>query len=139
MARSEDCFHCADLQAEMDEIRAQQSLLDRKQTLLEDRLEEHDRQLKEQGQRLFEQDRINTEKYKAEIQLFMHKAASLEEQFRLLTNRCGHVEESISILRYMMEKFNKGAASSSSSVKQEGKEENPEESTARQIQHIMID
>lgn len=139
MARSEDCFHCADLQAELEEIRAQQSILDRKQTLMKGVLEEHDRQLKEQSLRLFEQDRINTEKYKAEIQLFMHKAASLEEQFRLLTNRCGHAEESITVLRYMMDKLNKEAASSSSSVKQENKEGNPEDSTARQIQHIMID
>lgn len=67
----------------------------------------------------------------------MHKAASLEEQFRHLTNRCGHVEESISILKFMMEKIT--TASSSSSVKHEAKDDNPEESTARQIQHIMID
>lgn len=139
MARNEDCLHCADLQAEMDELRTQQSLLDRKQNLLDARLEEHDRRLDEQNRRIFEQDSINTEKYKAEIQLFMHKVASLEEQFRQLTNRCGHVEESISILQYMMEKITKRADTSSSSVKQEAKDENPEESTARQIQHIMID
>lgn len=78
-----------------------------------------------------------TEKYKAEIQLFMHKAASLQEQFRQVINRCAHAEESISILKFMMEKKN-SIATSSSSVKQE-KDEYPEESTARHIQHIMID
>lgn len=79
-----------------------------------------------------------TEKYKAEIQLFMHKAASLQEQFRQLTNRCAHAEESISILKYMMDKRNV-IATSSSSVKQEEKYDQPEESTLRNIQHIMID
>lgn len=125
MARSEDCFHCADLQAELEEIRTQHSMLDRKQSLIEARIEDHDRRLDEQSRRLFEQDRINTEKYKAEIQLFMHKAASLEEQFRQLTNRCTHAEESISILKFMMENIT--TVSSSSSVKQEAKDDNPEE------------
>lgn len=54
MARSEDCLHCADLQAELEEIRTQQSMLDRKQNLLEARIEDHDRRLDEQSRRLFE-------------------------------------------------------------------------------------
>lgn len=65
MARSEDCFHCVDLQAELEEIRTQQAMLDKKQNLLEARIEDHDRRLDEQSRRFFEQDRINTEKYKA--------------------------------------------------------------------------
>lgn len=47
MARNKDCFHCADLQAELEEIRAQQSILDDKQKLLDSRLEEHDKRLDE--------------------------------------------------------------------------------------------
>lgn len=39
MARSEDCLHCADLQAELEEIRTQQTVLDDKQKLLDARLE----------------------------------------------------------------------------------------------------
>lgn len=78
------------------------------------------------------------DKYKAEIQLFMHRVSSLQEKFRKLSNRCAHAEESISILQFMMEKRNV-VATSSSSVKQEARDNQPKESTARQIQHIMID
>lgn len=47
MARSEDCLHCADLQAELEEIRTQQTVLDEKNRLLESRLEEQNRRLEE--------------------------------------------------------------------------------------------
>jgi len=138
MARSEDCLHCADLQAELEEIRTQQSILDEQHRLLESRLEEQNRRLEDQNRRIEDQNRLMNEKYKAEIQLFMNRVSSLQEQFRQLSNRCSHAEESISILQYMMEKKN-SVATSSSSAKQEGVDKQPEESTARQIRHIVID
>ncbi|MCY6488400.1 hypothetical protein, partial [Actinobacillus pleuropneumoniae] len=88
MARNEDCLHCADLQAELEEVRAQQHILENQQRILETRLKD--------------QNRILNEKYRAKIDLFLHRVASLHDQFSHLSNRCNHAEESISILQYMM-------------------------------------
>ena len=77
------------------------------------------------------------DKYRAEIDLFLHRVSSLHEQFNHLSNRCSHAEESIMILKYMMDKSNNVVPSSSSAKHTEG-DAKPEESTARQISHIEI-
>lgn len=123
MARNEDCLHCADLQVELEEIRAQQHILYNQQRILETRIKD--------------QNRIINDKYQAEIDLFLHRVSSLHEQFNHLSNRCSHAEESISILKYMMDKRNNAAPSSSSAKQGEG-DEKMEESTARHINHIEI-
>jgi len=124
MARSEDYLHCADLQAELEEVRAQQRTLENQQRILETRIDH--------------QNCIINDKYRVEIDLFLHRVASLHEQFNHLSNRCSHAEESIAILQYMMDKKNQAAPSSSSAIQIE-LDQNPEESTARQISHIEID
>lgn len=123
MARSEDCLHCANLQAEFEELRSQHRIMQDQVRSLETRMED--------------QYRILNEKYRTEINLFLHRVSSLHEQFRNLANRCSHAEESITILQYM-DKKNKELPSSSS-AKQVEPDPNPEESTARQISHIYID
>lgn len=85
-----------------------------------------------------DQNRIINEKYRAEIDLFLHRVSSLHEQFRNLANRCIHAEESIGILQYILDKNNKEVPSSSS-VQLMHQDPNPKESTARQISHIEID
>ena len=85
-----------------------------------------------------DQYKILNEKYRTEINLFLYRTSSLSEQFRNMANRCSHVEESIQILQYMLDKKNKEAPNSSS-AKQVEPDPNPEESTARQISHIDID
>jgi len=101
MARSEDCLYCADLQAELEEVRAQQHTLENQVKNLETRMEN--------------QYHTINDKYRAEIDLFLHRVASLHEQFRNLSNRCNYAEESIAILQYIMDK-KKNRATSSSSV-----------------------
>lgn len=124
MARQEQCSHCRDLQAEFDEVRAQQKALDEQVRSLEARLEE--------------QCKIIHEKYRAEMDLFLHRVHSLHEQFSNLSNKCNHAEEKISILKFMMEKKFKYATSSSSAKPIEPNLD-PEGSTARKISHIDID
>lgn len=65
MARNEDCLHCSDLQAELEEIRAQQNILDNQQRILEAKIDN--------------QNRIINDKYRAEINLFLHRTSSLHE------------------------------------------------------------
>lgn len=65
MAHNEDCLHCADLQVELEEVRAQQCVLENQQRILENRIED--------------QNRILNDKYRAEIDLFLHRVASLHE------------------------------------------------------------
>lgn len=117
MTRSEDYLHYVDLQAELEQIRAHQKILDAK---------------------IDSQNCLVNEKYAADINLFVHRISSLHEQFNQLSNRCSHAEESIEILKYMMEKRN-ALPTSSSSIKQVGVDDKPEESTARHISHINID
>lgn len=124
MARQEQCFHCRDLQAEFDEVRAQQKALDEQVRSLEARLEE--------------QCKIIHEKYRAEMNLFLHRVHSLHEQFSNLSNRCSHAEEKICILKFIMEKKFKDATSSSS-AKPIKPDLDPEGSTTRKISHIDID
>lgn len=124
MARQEQCFHCRDLQAEFDEVRAQQKALEEQVRSLEARLEE--------------QCKIIHEKYRAEMNLLLHRVHSLHEQFSNLSNRCSHAEEKISILKFIMDKKFKDATSSSSAKPIEPDLE-PEGSTARKISHIDID
>lgn len=88
--------------------------------------------------RLEEQCKIIHEKYRAEMNLFLHRVHSLHEQFSSLSNRCSHAEEKISILKYMMDKKFKDATSSSS-AKQNEPDLDPEASTARKMSHIDID
>ena len=94
MACNEDCLYCVDLQAELEEVKAQQRILENQQRILETRIED--------------QNHIINDKYRAKIDLFLHRVASLHEKFSHLSNRCSHVEESISILQYMMEKRREG-------------------------------
>ena len=108
---------------ELEEVKAQQRILENQVKNLETRMED--------------QYRTINDKYKAEINLFLHRVASFHEQFRNLSNRCSHAKESIAILQYIMDK-KKNPATSSSSVKQIQPDPNPEESTARQISHIEI-
>lgn len=114
MERPEQCFHCRDLQAEFEEVRAQQRALEDQVRILETRLEE--------------QFKILHEKYRAEMNLFLHRVHSLHEQFSSLNNRCSHAEERIEILKHMMEKKD---ATSPSSAKPIEADQDPEGSTAR--------
>lgn len=88
--RPEQCFHCRDLQAEFEEDRAQQRALEEQVRSLEARLED--------------QCRITHEKYRAEMNLFLHRVHSLHKQFSNLNNRSSHVEEKITVLKFMMDK-----------------------------------
>lgn len=124
MDRSEDRFHCRDLQAEFEELRAQQRALEDQVRSLETRIED--------------QFRVLNDKYRAEINMFLHRVHSLHEQFSNLANRCSHAEESITVLKFMMDKKLKEAPSTSS-AKQNEPDPYPEESTARKISHIEID
>lgn len=124
MARSEDCLHCADLQAELEEFRAQQCILENQQRILETRIDD--------------QNRVINKKYRAEIDLYLHRVTSLHEKFNHLSNWCSHAEESVAILQYIMDKKNQTAPSSSSAIQIEP-DQNLKESTARQISHIEID
>jgi len=117
MARSENCLHCADLQVELEQIQAHQKILDPK-------IDTHAQ--------------ITKEKHETCLNLFLHRVSSLQEQFNDLSNRCNHVQESIDILKYILEK-NSAPSTSSTNLRNEGVEGNPEESTARQISHINID
>ena len=117
MARSENCLHCADLWEELEQIRAHQKLLDAK-------IDSHAR--------------ITSEKYEVDLNLFLHRVSSLQEQFNDLSNKCSHKQESIDILKYMMEKRN-APNTSSSNLRDAKGDSKPEESTARQISHINID
>lgn len=65
MACSEDCLHCADLQAELEEVRAQQHTLENEQRILETWIDD--------------QNHIINNKYRGEIDLFLHRVASLHE------------------------------------------------------------
>lgn len=135
MERPEQCFHCRDLQAEFEEVRAQQRTLEDHVRSMEAR---HADQVRTLEAKLDEQCRILHEKYRAEMNLFLHRVHSLHEQFSNLSNRCAHAEESITVLRYMMEnKFKE--VSSSSSAKPNEPDPSPEDSTARKISHIEID
>lgn len=116
MAWSEDCLHCADLQAKLEQIRAHQNILDAK---------------------IDSQNRIVKKKYQVDSNMFLHRVSSLHKRFNHLSNRCSHAEESIEILKYMMDKRN-AAAPSSSSTKQISVDDNPEESMVRHINHIDI-
>ena len=117
MARSEDCLHCADLEAELEQIRAHQKILDTK---------------------IQTQTQITNEKHEADLNFFLHRVSSLQEQFNDLSNRCNHVEVSVEILKYILDK-NNAPSSSSTNLKNTGVEGNPEDSTAYQISHINID
>jgi len=70
MARYEDCLHCADLQAELEQICAHQILLDAK-------IDSHAK--------------LTREKYEVDINLFLHRVSSLQAQFNELANKCSHV------------------------------------------------
>lgn len=117
MDRSEDCLHCRDLQAELEQVRAHQRLLDEK---------------------IEAASRIISAKYEADITLFLHRISSLQEQFNSLKNTCAHIQESVDILRYMMDKIN-APSTSSSSIKIAEADSHPENSTAQQISRISID
>lgn len=108
MAWSEDCLHCADLQAELEKIRAHQKILDSK-------IDSHAR--------------MTSEKYEADLNLFLHRVSSLQEQFSELANRCSHAQDSIDILKYMLEKRN-APNTSSSSFKNAEVNNKPDESIA---------
>ena len=58
MARSEECLHCVDLQAKLEQIRVHQKLLDAN---------------------IDSQNRIINEKYEVDINLFLHRVSSLHE------------------------------------------------------------
>lgn len=81
---------------------------------------------------------MTSEKYEAYLNVFLHKVSSLQEQFNDLANRCSHVQESIEILKYMMEKIN-APSTSSSSPRNVEVDSKLEDSIARQISHINTD
>ena len=85
MDRNEDCLHCRDLQAEIEQVRTHQRLLDEK---------------------IDAATRILTAKYEADLNLFLHRISSLQEQFSALSNTCAHIQESVEILKFMMDKIN---------------------------------
>lgn len=70
MDRSEDCLHCRDLQAELEQVRTHQCLLDEK---------------------IDDATRIITDKYEVELNLFLHRISSMQEQFNALSNTCAHI------------------------------------------------
>lgn len=135
MARSEQCFHCRDLQAEFDEVRAQQRILEDQVRNMEAR---HAEQIRSLEAKFDEQFRILHTKYRTEMNLFLHRVHSLQEQFNGLNNRCIHAEESLAILREIMEAKQKEKSTSSSAKPMEA-EQHPEDSTARNFSHISID
>lgn len=122
MERSDDCLHCKDLNAQFVELREQQRILEDQVRSLETRLED--------------QFRVLNDKYKTEINVFLHRVAQLHEQYEQLSNRCSHAEESIAVLKFIMDKKLKDAPSSSSAT---AHEPNPEASTAKKNSHIEID
>ena len=117
MARSEDYLHCANLQAELEQIRAHQNILDTK---------------------LQSQAKMADEKHEFDLKFFLHRVSSLQDQFNELSNICSHAEESIKILKYMLDK-NSAPRSSFKNLRNVGAEANPEDSIACQIIHIPID
>lgn len=135
MERPEQCFHCRDLQAEFEEVRAQQMALEDQVQNMEAR---HAEQIRNLEAKFDEQFRILHSKYRAEMNLFLHRVHTLHEQFNGLSNRCVHAEESLSILREIMEKKQKDNSSSSSAKPMEA-DQKPEDSTARKISRINID
>lgn len=94
MARNEDCLHCRDLQEELEQIRVHQRVLNEK---------------------IESSTRIINAKYEADLNLFLHCVTSLQEQFKALSNVWAHIQESMDILKYMMEKLNTPSASSPAS------------------------
>lgn len=117
MDRSEDCLHCRDLQVELEQVRTHQRLLDKK---------------------IEAATRIITAKYEAYLNLFLHRISSLQEQFNALTNTCVHIQDSIDILKHMMEKIS-APSTRSFSIKIAEADSHPKDSTAQQISHISID
>lgn len=135
MDRNEQCFHCRDLQAEFEEVRAQQRILEDQVRNMEAR---HAEQIRSLEAKFDEQFRILHSKYRTEMNLFLHRVHSLHEQFNALSNRCIHAEESLAILREIMEEKQKDKSTSSSAKPMEA-DQNPEDSTARKISRIDID
>ena len=116
MARSEDCLHCVDLQAELKQICAHQRTLDAK--------------IKNDVQAL-------EEKHAADVNFLFYRVSSLQTQFDNLSKKCAHIDESIEILKYMMDKLST-PGTSSNNLKNAGNDENPENSIDRQMSHIYI-
>lgn len=107
MERPEDCWHCRDLNKEFNELRAQQGALEDLVRSMENQLEDKIHILE---QRLEEQVKILHTKYKAEMELFLHRVHTLHEQYSALHNRCIHAEqkcihaeEKIDALKKMLE------------------------------------
>jgi len=96
MDRPEDCFHCRDLNMEFNEVRAQQRALEDLVRSMENRMEDQIRSLEN---RLEEQVKILHDKYRAEMNLFLHRVHSLHEQFSALHNKCAHAEERLETLK----------------------------------------
>lgn len=94
MARNEDCLHCRDLQEELEQIRVHQRVLNEK---------------------IESSTPIINAKYEVDLNLFLHHVTSLQEQFNALSNVCAHIQESMDILKYMMEKLNAPSANSPTS------------------------
>ena len=117
MAKSKNCFHYADLQAELEQIRAHQKTIDAK--------------LKNDVKAL-------EDRHQTDVNFFLSRVSSLQAQFEDILNRCAHAKESVQILKYMIEKCT-APSTSSNNIRNAGNDENPEHSTARQISHINID
>ena len=75
------------------------------------------------------QAKLAEERHEADLNFFHQRVTSLQEQFKELSNKCAHAQESIEILKYMLEK-NTAPSSSSTNARNQGEDANPEDSTA---------
>lgn len=64
-----------------------------------------------------------------------------QEQFTALSNTCAYIQESVEILKFMVDKINSanGPSTSSSSARAAAVDSHLEASNARHISHITID
>jgi len=74
----------------------------------------HCADLQEEMKLIKAQNKIIQSKQQSKFWFLTHKVHILEEQLRYSNNRCGHIEESLEILHYMVAK--QAAQSSSSNV-----------------------
>ena len=99
------------MQAELEQIWAHQKILDAKLQI----------ELK-----------ILDEKHEADVNVFLHRVTSIQNQYNAFSNCCAHAEESVQILKYILVK-RIAPSSSSNNGRNAGNEDNTDASTGRHI------